>query len=85
MNQSLTSREASPPNRSAPQKRRPTTLVFRSAQGNSELSIKALIDGGLARLTAARIATTLLSTHKQAAEDGPRAAANHVTDRKKKL
>jgi hypothetical protein len=73
-----------PTKRSAPQRRRPVTLVFRPAQDKSGLSIKALIDGGLARLIAARIATKLLSSHNQGA-DGASCAANRVTDRRKKL
>jgi hypothetical protein len=71
--------------RSAPQRRRPVTLVFRPARDKSELPIEALIDGGLARLIAARIATTLMNSNNQAADDGSRSAANHVTNRRKTL
>jgi hypothetical protein len=74
-----------PAKRSSPQRRRPVTLVFRPAQDKSELSIKALIDGRLARLIAARIAMKVLSSHNQAADDGSRSAANHVTARRNKL
>jgi hypothetical protein len=74
-----------PAKRSAPQRRRPVTLVFRPAQDKSELSIRALIDGGLARLIAARIATTLLNSHNHARGHGTRSAANHATDKRKKL
>ena len=59
-----------PAKRASPQRRRPVTLVFRPAQDKSGLSIKALIDGGLARLIAARIAMKLMGSHNQAADDG---------------
>jgi hypothetical protein len=51
-------------------RRRPVTLLFRHYLQGSELSMKRLIDGGLARLIAGRVAATALSRNSQAVQRG---------------
>jgi hypothetical protein len=53
--------ELSTTTRQSRMRRSPVTLVFRPTSDCSELPIRALIDGGLARLIAAKIACELLS------------------------
>jgi hypothetical protein len=72
-----------PSGKPAPRTRRPVTLMFRPAQRTSEVPMRALIDGGLARLIAARVAVTAMRADKQAAGDGSSHAASHITDRTK--
>jgi hypothetical protein len=59
--------------------------VFHLDLLGSEQSMRALIDGGLARLIATRIAATVLEANNQADDHTSRCAADHVTDRTKKL
>jgi hypothetical protein len=69
------------PENPAARKRRPVTLVFGKQRQGSEMSMRALIDGGLARLIAARIATTLPSPGHHIPQHDSGCSKKHVTDR----
>jgi hypothetical protein len=80
----ITKNRKAPSGKPAPQTRRPVTLMFRPAQRTSEVPMRALIDGGLARLIATRVAVTAMRADKQAPYDGS-TYSNHVKDRTQKL